>query len=238
MARTVVVAGVGPGLGASLARKFSNEGCDVASFARTEEYIGELAEDLDGPGDGLAVPVDLREPEEVRQAFDTVRGFFGSIDVLVYNASSASWRGLMDTTEDEFENAWKVNQRGAFVCAQEAVGDMRDEDGGTVIFTGATSAVRSRGGAISFTAGKFGARGMAMDIAQEYGDEGVHAAHVVVDGQIDNPRTRDHHPDRDDDTFLDPDDIADTYCHLVEQDASTQAFEVHLTNGPQTTEFL
>jgi NAD(P)-dependent dehydrogenase (short-subunit alcohol dehydrogenase family) len=108
-----------------------------------------------------------------------------------------------------------------------------------VLFTGATSAVRSLGGAIGFTAAKFAARGMAMDIAQEFGPEGVHVAHVVLDGQIDTPDVRERFPDRDEDTFLDPDEVAETYWHLVERDhVDTQPFEVHITNGPGSSEFM
>ncbi|WP_435182596.1 SDR family NAD(P)-dependent oxidoreductase [Halobellus sp. EA9] len=239
MTRTAVIAGVGPGLGASIARKFAEEGCQVALFARTTDFIEDLADDLPEPGEGLAVQVDLRDVEGIRDAFETVREAFGPIDVLVNHASAASWQGLLDSSVAEFERAWEVGGRGAFVASQEAVGDMVETGGGTVLFTGATSAVRSTGGTIGFAAAKFAARGMAMDIAQEYGPEGVHVAHVVIDGQIDNPRTRERLPDREDDTFLDPDAMAETYWHLVEQgDVGTQPFEVHITNGPQNTEFV
>jgi NAD(P)-dependent dehydrogenase (short-subunit alcohol dehydrogenase family) len=116
---------------------------------------------------------------------------------------------------------------------------MLETGGGTVLFTGATSAVRSLGGTIGFAATKFAARGMAMDMAQEFGPEGIHVVHVVIDGQIGGPDAPADHPDRDPDTFLDPDRMAETYWHLVEQDdPSTQPFEVHITNGPRNTEFL
>ncbi|WP_257300294.1 SDR family NAD(P)-dependent oxidoreductase [Haloarchaeobius sp. FL176] len=239
MTRTVVIAGVGPGLGESLARKFASEGCEVALFARTAAFVEELAADLPAPGEGLAVQTDLASVEQVREGFETVREAFGPVDVLVNHASAASWTGLMDSSVEEFERAWAVNGRGAFVCSQEAVGDMLDTGGGTVIFTGATSAVRSLGGTIGFTAAKFAARGMAMDMAQEFGPDGIHVAHVVIDGQIDGPGARERAPDRDAETFLDPDSMAETYWHLVEQDrVDTQPFEVHITNGPQNTEFI
>ncbi len=211
----------------------------MALFARTEEFIEELAADLPRPGEGLAVQTDLTSVEQVRDGFETVRETFGSVDVLVNHASAASWTGLMDSSVEEFERAWAVNGRGAFVCSQEAVDDMLDSGGGTVIFTGATSAVRSLGGTIGFTAAKFAARGMAMDMAQEFGPDGIHVAHVVIDGQIESPAARERSPDRDGDTFLDPDRLAETYWHLVEQDnVDTQPFEVHVTNGPQNTEFI
>ena len=239
MTRTAVIAGVGPGLGESLARKFATEGCRVALFARSRDYVEDLADDLPDPGEGLAVQTDLTDVEQIRDGFEAVRDEFGPVDVLVNHASAASWKGLMDVSVEEFEQAWAVNGRGAFVCSQEAVGDMLETGGGTVVFTGATSAVRSLGGTIGFTAAKFAARGMAMDMAQEFGPEGVHVAHVVIDGQIDSPRVREQSPARDADTFLDPDEMAETYWHLVEQDdVSTQPFEVHITNGPQNSEFI
>jgi len=237
MARTAVIAGVGPGLGESLARKFAAEGCQVALFARSAEYIADLADDL--PSEGLAVQTDLSDVDQIREGFAAVREAFGSVDILVNHASAGSWTGLLDTAVEDLERTWAVGGRGAFVCSQEAVEDMLDTGGGTVIFTGATSAVRSRGGAIGFTAAKFAARGMAMDIAQEFGPEGVHAAHVVIDGQIDTPGAREAAPDRDDETLLDPDRMAETYWHLVEQDdVSTQPFEVQITNGPGNSEFI
>ncbi len=239
MARTAVIAGVGPGLGESLARKFASEGCRVALFARSADYISDLAADLPEPGEGLAVPTDLTDVEAVRDGFETVREAYGPVDVLVNHASAASWSGLLDSSVEDFERSWQVNGRGAFVASQEAVEDMLETGGGTVIFTGATSAVRSLGGAIGFTAAKFAARGMAMDIAQEFGPEGVHVAHVVIDGQIDGSGVRERFPDRGAETFLDPDEMAETYWHLVEQDdVSTQPFEVHITNGPQNSEFI
>ena len=239
MAPTAVIAGVGPGLGESLARKFASEGCQVALFARSEDYLRELAEELPDPGEGLAVQTDLTDIEQIRDGFKTVRETFGSVDILVNHASAASWKGLMDVSVEEFEQSWAVNGRGAFVCSKEAVGDMLETGGGTVIFTGATSAVRSIGGAIGFTAAKFAARGMAMDIAQEFGADGVRVAHVVIDGQIDTPGVHERLPDRDDETFLNPDEMAETYWHLVEQDnVSTQPFEVHITNGPRNSEFI
>ncbi|MDB2224107.1 SDR family NAD(P)-dependent oxidoreductase [Halorubrum ezzemoulense] len=239
MTRTAVIAGVGPGLGESLARKFAAEGCRVALFARSADYLEDLAADLPDPGEGLAVPTDLTAVEQIRDGFETVREAFGPVDVLVNHASAASWTGLMDTSVEEFEESWAVNGRGAFACSQEAVDDMLETGGGTVVFTGATSSVRSLGGAIGFTAAKFAARGMAMDIAQEFGPEGVHVAHVVIDGQIDSPGVRERSPDRDGDTFLDPDEMAETYWHLVERDdVGTQPFEVHVTNGPRNSEFI
>jgi NAD(P)-dependent dehydrogenase (short-subunit alcohol dehydrogenase family) len=232
MPRTAVIAGVGPGLGESIACKFAREGCRVALFARSADYIEELADDIGGirGAEGLAVPTDLADPGAIREGFAAVREELGPVDVLVNHASAASWSGLLDSSVGEFERAWAVNGRGAFVCSQEAVGDMigDDGDGGTVIFTGATSAVRGRGGAVGFSAAKFAARGMAESMARELGPRGVHVAHVVIDGGILTPGARERTPDLDEEEFLDPEAIADSYWHLVEQDRSAWTLELDL----------
>ena len=229
MTHTAVVAGVGPGLGASLVGKFAAEGCSVGMFARSADYLETLTDELeDAPGEALVVPTDLTDESQVREGFERVREAFGPVDVLVHNASAASWKGLLDVTDEEFERPYEVNVLGGLRCAREAVPDMLEGDGGTVIFTGATSALRGRGGAIGFSAAKFAARGMAESMARELGPAGIHVAHVVIDGQIANPPTLEREPDRDEETFLDPDAIAESYWHLVEQDRSSWTLELDL----------
>lgn len=232
MARTVVIAGVGPGLGESLAHKFADEGCSVGLFARSGEYVTDLADDLSA--EAVGVEADISDTEDVTAGFDRVREELGSVDVLVNHASGGSWKGLQDLSAEEFEQAWRVNGYGAFLCAKEAVSDMLETDGGTIIFTGATSAVRGRGGALGFSSAKFAARGMAESMARELGPEGIHIAHVVIDGQILTPNAKER-SGRDESEFLDPDEIAENYWHLVEQDRSAWTLELDLR--PHVEEF-
>lgn len=233
MAQTAVIAGVGPGLGESLARKFVTEGCQVGLFARSEEHLDSLAADLGD--DAVAVPTDITDPEQVDAGFRAVRDAFGSVDILVNHASGGSWKGTQEISPEAFEQAWRVSAYGSLLCSQEAVTDMLANDGGTIIFTGATSAVRGRDGAIGFSAAKFAVRGMAESMARELGPRGIHVAHVVIDGQIETPQVRETSPDRDEETFLDPDAIADSYWHLVTQDRSSWTLELDLR--PHVEEF-
>jgi len=225
MARTAVVAGVGPGLGAAVARRFANEGCRIGLLARSESFLTELAADIEG--DALAVPSDLTDASAVGAAFEAVREAFGAVDVLIYNASNAAWKGVTDIGLDEFDDALATGPRGAFCCAREAAADMAGS-GGTMVFTGATTSVRGKEGAVGFSAAKFGVRGLAQSLARELGPEGVQIAHVVLDGAIRPPESDAADPE----TRLDPDAIASAYWDLVVADRATMPFEVHLTNGP------
>lgn len=237
MSRTAVIAGVGPGLGASLAERFAEEGCSVALLARSAEYLEPLAARLseETPGAALAVPTDLADPDDIEAAFAETRETFCKIDVLVNHASAASWDGLLEQSPEDFRRAMAVGPEAALHCSQEAVSDMLDSDGGTVIFTGATTSVRGRAGSVGFSAAKFACRGLAQSMAQELGSEGVHVAHVVLDGVIRPPGGV---PDDEADSYLDPDAIAERYWTLIEQSTDTMDFEVHITNGDGTVEFL
>lgn len=259
MSRTAVVAGVGPGLGESLVRKFAAEGCAVAFLARSVDYLDSLESDLQAEGhDALGIEADVGDREDVADAFAAVRSAFGDVDVLVCHASGGGWNGLAETTPDSFEDAWRTAAYGGFLCAKEVAPAMREngsgdgdgsgdetddgsgdetgDSGGTIIFTGATSAIRGRAGSLGFSSAKFAVRGMAQSLAQELGSDGVHVAHVVVDGQIlppDGPAA-----DRREETYLDPDELAETYWRLVEQPTDTMSFEVHATNGNGEIEFV
>lgn len=236
MPRTAVIAGVGPGLGESLARKFASEGCQVGLFARSADYIEDLADELsETEGDAVAVPTDLSDSGQIVDGFDSVHDAFGPVDVLVYHASAAPWKGLRAIGDAEFDTALDIGPRAALHCSQVAVEDMLAGDGGTIIFTGATTSVRGRQGAIGFSAAKFAVRGMAESMARELGSEGIHVAHVVIDGQILTPNAKERYGERADETFLDPDDIAESYWHLVEQRKS--AWTLELDVRPHTEEF-
>ena len=230
---TAVIAGVGPGLGESGARRFAAEGCALGLLARSDDYLDDLAADL--PTDAVGVGTILADAGDITTAFDRVREELGPVDVLVNNASAASWTGLMDTSLDAFDRAYEVGPRADFLCSQAAVDDMLDEErdapGGTVIFTGATTSVRGRKGAVGFSMAKFGSRGLAESMARELGPAGVHVAHVVVDGGILGPDVETETPEQ----YLDPDAIADNYWHLVQQDRSAWTLELDLR--PHVEEF-
>lgn len=236
MSRTAVVAGVGPGLGESIARRFARENCDVALLARSRDDIDRIAADLESAEtDALAVPTDVTNEDDVREAFDAIASRLGGVDILVHNAGKYLAGGIDDIEAADVENTWRVAAYGGFLCAQAVVPGMRENGRGTVIFTGATSAIRGPAGGLAFGSAKFAVRGMAESLARELGPEGIHVAHAVIDGQIDTPAAREREPDRDPETFLDPDAIADAYWHLVEQDRSAWTLELDLR--PHVEEF-
>jgi NAD(P)-dependent dehydrogenase (short-subunit alcohol dehydrogenase family) len=224
--RVAIVAGVGPALGAALVRKFVREGCRVGMFARSAEFIGKLAAEL-GP-QVLPVSVDVSDAKQVAAGFRKVRQQLGPVEILIAHASGSVGEGLMKTTPDQFEQSWRVAVLGAFLCAREAVADMLKLGTGAIIFTGATSSVRGRGGAVAFSSSKFAVRGLAQSLAVELWPKGVHVAHVIIDGVIDTPNVRRTYKPSAKEPLLKPEAIADAYWNLVQQERSAWTLEVDL----------
>ncbi len=229
MSQTAVISGVGPGLGASLVRKLVREGCRVAMFARTGDYLRRLGEELQGAkGSALAVPVDITDPEQVKRGFRTVREAFGAVDILIHHAGGASWKSLVEMQAEDFEQGWRLCAYGGFLCVREAAPDMLRKGSGAILFTGATSSVRGRGNALAFSSAKFAVRGMAESLARELWPQGIHVAHIVIDGVIEPPDVRQSVAMDPNEPFLNPDAIADSYWNLIRQDKGAWTLELDL----------
>ena len=132
MPEVAVVAGVGPGLGASLVRKFAAEGCHVGMLARSEDALTAIADGVPSQTTILGSPTDISEPSSGSKAFQTIASELGPVDILVNHASSASWKGIIDSTPEEFETAWRVTVYGALLCSQEVIPGMIDAGSWTI----------------------------------------------------------------------------------------------------------
>jgi NAD(P)-dependent dehydrogenase (short-subunit alcohol dehydrogenase family) len=99
---------------------------------------------------------------------------------------------------------------------------------GTVLLTGATASLRGSARFSALAVGKFGLRALAQSMAREFGPQGIHVAHVIIDGQINTPRMREMSPEREEHTMLSPDAIAETYWQLHVQDPTAWTLELDL----------
>ncbi|MEZ0254571.1 MAG: SDR family NAD(P)-dependent oxidoreductase [Chthoniobacter sp.] len=228
--RVAVIAGVGSGLGASLARRFAQEGCRVALLARSPDYLDRLATEITGAhgaGAAIAIPCDLADPEQIGAAFERVRRELGPTDLLVNHASGGGGPrggGLLELDPGDFERAWRVGVYAALLCSREAAGDMlrAGGKGGTILFTGATSSVR--GASIAFSSAKFASRGLAQSLARELWPLGIHVAHVIIDGMIAEYISGAYGAE----PLMDPESIASTYWQLALQERSAWTLELDL----------
>ena len=227
--KVAAILGVGPGLGAAVARRFAHEGFAVGLIARSEESLSATQEEVeDVNGQTLAVRADATDAASVASAFEEVRGSLGDPEVFVYNAGAFRMGGILEVPPEDFDDCFRANCCGAFYGAQQVLPAMVERGRGTILFTGATASMRGSANFAALATGKFGLRALAQSMAREFGPQGIHVAHVIIDGQINTPRVREMLPDREEHTMISPDSIAETYWWLHTQDPTAWTLETDL----------
>lgn len=232
--RSAVVFGVGPlrGLGAELVQYFAQQGLMVFAVGRTRERLIRTVAQID-PGVGSVIPVaaDATHEVEVIQVFEEVAR--QSIpELVVYNVDRNEKAALLDTSPRLFEDLWRQNCLGGFLVGSQAIRHFLGRRQGTLIMTGATASRRARPPFTAFAAAKSGLRAVAQGMAREFGPQGIHVVHAIIDGVIDGDRARDQFPDfvaaKPSGGLIEARAIASTYWTLHQQPRSAWTHEIDL----------
>lgn len=227
--KVAAVVGAGPGLGASVARRFAREGYAVALLSRKEASLREIQATITRDGGRAEVfPADAADAGSVSAAFSRLRAELGPPEVLVYNAGAFQMAGILELEPAAFESSWRANCLGGFLAAREVLPAMLERGRGTLLFSGATASLRGSARFSALAVGKFGLRALAQSLAREFGPQGIHVAHVIIDGQINTAKVRGMMPGRDAATLLAPDAIAETYWQLHQQHPTSWTQELDL----------
>ena len=235
MERTAVVVGVGArsGLGAALACRFAQEGLRVVVAGRTAERLEAVVAEIQEAG-GMAEPVvtDVTREADVANVFRVATSEEADLELVVYNVGNNVMVPVLQVSPDLFEGIWRQNALGGFLVGREAVRAMLPRRRGTILFTGATASLRARPPFTAFASAKAALRAVAQGLAREFGPQGLHVAHVVIDGVIGGDYARRTFPDfvqaKGDDGLLEPDAIADAYWALHCQRSSAWTHELDL----------
>lgn len=226
---TAIVAGVGPGLGASLARAFAREGYAVGLLSRRSESSQPVAVQIRANGGkALVVPVDVTDRKAAIQAVDKMRAEVGAITVLAYNASGFGRGNFLDLDPEVIRQSIEVGTMGAVHLAQAVIPDMLKAGHGFISLTGATASLRGRAGFAPLAIAKSSLRILGQSLAREFHPKGIHVVHIIVDGQIETPRLRARTPDRPADTTIPPDAIADAIIHAFRQPKNAWTHEIDI----------
>jgi NAD(P)-dependent dehydrogenase (short-subunit alcohol dehydrogenase family) len=233
---SAIVMGVGAteGVGAAVSRRLAAEGLHVFLAGRTQEKLDAVAAEIqDAGGRASAVATDCTKTPDVIRLFESVEKESGSPpQIVIYNAGNNFPKDLLELTDEEFEDSWRVCGFGAFVCAREVGRRMVPNGGGTVIFTGATASMRSRPPFIGFAAAKAAERAVAHGLARQFGPQGLHVAHVILDGAINGDQVKSRFPGAVDhlgeDGMLSIDGIADAMWMLHNQPKTAWTLELDL----------
>jgi short-subunit dehydrogenase len=220
-----VIAGAGEGLGVALGRAFAAAGYDVAGMARRRQPIPQMAEAVAGAGGAyLHIACDLAQPAE---SAAVLAPHADRVAALVYNAHELLVAPFLEIPVEAFERLWRVSCLGAVGIAQALLPAMIARRQGAMIFSGATASRRGGARFAAFAAAKFALRGLAQALAREAGPQGVHVAHVTLDGLIDCPQS-DRRFGQARAPRIDPEAAALAYLGLVAQPRSAWTHELDL----------
>lgn len=222
MSRTVLIVGAGQGLSAALARRFAQDGAQVALAARSIEKLRPLVAQTGA----RAFACDASDAAAVTRLYAEVDAAIGEPDVVIYNASGRLRGSLVDLDPDAVERSFAVSAFGGFLVGQAAARRMLPRGRGVILLTGASASVKGYAQSAPFAMGKFALRGLAQSMARELAPLGIHVAHVIIDGAI-RPPGETVDPARPD-AMLAPDAIAETYFQLAGQPRSAWTWEIEL----------
>jgi NAD(P)-dependent dehydrogenase (short-subunit alcohol dehydrogenase family) len=219
-----LVVGVGPGLGSALARRFAKAGMAVAMARRNPDKLSDLAKEIGG----RAYECNVTDPGSVEALFEAIDRDLGAPGLVAFNAGAYQRGGILEIAPEDFERCWRIGCMGGFLVGQAAARRMVADGEGTILFTGATAALRGSAGFMNLAVPKFGLRALAQSMARELGPKGVHVAHVIIDGQIAGERPGYRLEERGEDAVLNPGAIAESYyqIHMQPRSAWTQEMDL------------
>jgi NAD(P)-dependent dehydrogenase (short-subunit alcohol dehydrogenase family) len=220
--RTTLIVGAGSGLSASVARVFAKAGMSVVLAARTIEDLAPIAAETGAK----LFACDAADRNQVMKLFVDVSGSLGAPDAVVYNAGYRVRGPFTDLDPAEVEKSLAVSAFGGFLVAQEAARRMLSEGRGAILFTGASASIKGYAQSAPLAMGKFALRGLAQSMARELAPRGIHVAHFIIDGGIRSARRTE--PANAADSLLDPDAIAASYLHVLQQPRSAWTWEMEL----------
>jgi 3-oxoacyl-[acyl-carrier protein] reductase len=182
--KVAIVTGAGRGIGRAIAIAYAAEGAYVVIAARSEDQLNEVADEISANGGNvLTVPVDLRNRTEVENLVHKTVDSFSQIDILVNNAG-INPRGLfLDTTDEEWDEVWKINVMGVVHCCRAVLPVMQKQGWGNIINIGSGMGQVGHADLSIYCASKAALHGLTQAIAEEVWEDGI-IANVLIPGPV------------------------------------------------------
>ena len=232
-AKVALVIGAGDATGGAIARRFAREGYVACVTRRSADKLQPLLEQIRAAGgQAHGFGSDARKEEEMVALVDRIEREIAPIEVAVFNIGANVRFPIRETTSRVYFKVWEMGCFAGFLMGREVAKVMVPRGRGSILYTGATASVRGSAGFAAFSGAKHALRALAQSMARELGPEGIHVAHIVIDGAIDTEFIRSNFPQRyalkERDGILDPDAIAEAYWQLHTQQRSAWTHELDL----------
>ncbi|HEU5296498.1 MAG TPA: SDR family oxidoreductase [Burkholderiaceae bacterium] len=233
MAKAALVIGAGDATGGAIARRFAREGFIACVTRRNAEQLQPLVQRIETEGgQAHGFGSDARDEAQMSELVAKIEREIAPIEVAVFNVGANVRFTVTETTERVYRKVWEMGALAGFLMGREVAKAMLPRGRGTIVFTGASASMRGSAGFAAFAGAKHALRALAQSMARELGPQGIHVAHVVIDGAIDTAFIRENFPERyamkAQDGILDPDAIAENYWLLHQQHRSAWTHELDL----------
>jgi len=241
MEKVCLVIGAGAGIGGTVAKKFAANGYHAFLARRTdEEGLNKIINEIETSGGKASGSLlNVIEENSIEDLVNKIESEIGAIDTVIYNiGAQIGDRALAETSYKAFEMGWRMATFGLFRLAQVVTPKMKERQAGNIIVTSATSAVRGNGGQHSHAAAMGGRRMLCQSLNAEFSKDGIHVAHVIIDGAVDAPDTLGKMlgPDlfekfkeqKGENGMILPEEVAETYLFIAKQKKSTWTHEIDI----------
>lgn len=212
--KIAVITGAGSGLGASLAKKYAEDGYHICLLGRTEDKLKRTAKVLSRfpNGDRSIFLVDVSSKQEVSNVFTKIKEYIGTVDVLVNNAGIGVFDLAENLSEEAVHQMIDINLKGTIFCTQEVLSDMKERNSGSILNIVSTAGLEGKMTESVYCASKFGVRGFHESLQVELEETDIHLFGAYMggmktefwDGIFDASQTA---------GLMDPEDIADIIYH-------------------------
>jgi 3-oxoacyl-[acyl-carrier protein] reductase len=189
--KVALVAGASQGIGRAAALGFAREGAKVSICARGEKQLNETAEMIrrETGGEVLALVADMTRAEDIQKFVARTVEKFGRLDVIVTNAGGPPPGEFMKFTDEDWENAFRLNFLSAVRLTREAVPHMRKAGGGRVINISSYAVKEPIAGLVLSNGVRAGAIGLAKSLSRELAKDNI-LVNNVCPGRIDTDRAK------------------------------------------------
>ncbi|MCZ6694450.1 MAG: SDR family NAD(P)-dependent oxidoreductase [Bacteroidetes bacterium] len=215
MDKLCTVIGVGPGMGMAIAKKFAQEGFNLALVARRKEALAEYEKELSNKDvKTFSYPTDVSDLDQLGSTMNKIEKEAGQSNPLIYNVSVLNPSVPSKLKIEDLIQEFKINVASALVCVKKVLPFMQKAKTGKIFLTGGGLALNPCYEYVSLGIGKAAMRSLSISLSQELKQYGIHVATITIDGMIE-PGGR-----------FDPDRIAEEYWRLYNQKPGKQEIEV------------
>ncbi len=229
-----IVTGASRGIGRTIARRFAQADCDVVLLARSGNALSELAMEIKTAGrEAMAIPTDMREPEQIERAVNQALGYFGRIDILVNNAGLWRYDLTHELSLDDWDEMFEVNVRGTFLATKYVLPSMLERKRGHIVNIASVSGLVGETEGAGYNATKWAVRGFSQSLVKEVREHGIRVT-VINPGGVNNAESK----SRDAATYIQNEDVAELVYLAVTMPPRVDLTEATLWGQADDTESM